>query len=140
MNWECYVQNICKKIASALGTIKQIWPINLLMGHIWKLWQMLIWQPAVQPYFNYCGVIWGNCGSGLSEKLQKLQNHGACILIWANCDSNVDELFLALGWCKLKHQRFESPAVMTWDDQWVPSSRFVFEMPYIILIYWVYWK
>ena len=34
MNWECYIQNICKKIASALRAIKQIRhliPFNILM-------------------------------------------------------------------------------------------------------------
>ena len=38
----------------------------------------------------YCSVIWGNGGSGLSEKLQKLQNRAARILMCANYDSNID--------------------------------------------------
>jgi hypothetical protein len=32
----------------------------------------------VQRYFEYCSLVWGNCGeSGLKEKLQKLQNRAA---------------------------------------------------------------
>jgi len=43
----------------------------------------------------------------VSEIFQKLQNRAARILMCANYDSNIDELFRALGWCKLKYQRFE---------------------------------
>ena len=125
MNWECHIQDICKKIASALGAIKRIRhliPFNILIN---------VYDSLVQPYFNYCSVVWGNYGSGLSEKLQKLQNHAACILMCANYNSDIDELFWVLGWRKLKYQRFESAAVMMCKSLhgMTPeylSSRFVF--------------
>ena len=125
MNWECHIQNICKKIASALGAIKRIRhliPFNILIK---------VYYSLVQPHFYYCGVVWGNCGNGLSEKLQKLQNRAARILMCANYDSNIDELFRALGWRKLKYQRLESAAVMMYKSLhgMTPeylSSRFVF--------------
>ena len=66
-----------------------------------------VYDSPVQPCFNYCSVVYGNCGSGLSEIFQKLQNRASRILMCANYDSNIDELFRALGWCKLKYQRFE---------------------------------
>ena len=127
MNWECHIQNICKKIASVLGAIKRIRhliPFNILTN---------VYDSLVQPHFNCCSsVVWGNCGSGLSEKLQKLQNRAARILMCANYDSNINELFRALGWHKLKYQRLESAAaVMTYKSLhgMTPeylSSRFVF--------------
>ena len=110
MNWECHIQNICKKIASALGAIKRIRhliPFNILIN---------VYDALVQPHFNYCSVVWGNCGSGLSEKLQKLQNRAARILMCANYDSNINELFRALGWRKLKYQRLESAAIMMYKS------------------------
>ena len=74
----------------------------------------------MQPHFDYCNVVWSNCGIGLSDKLQRLQNRAArieySILMSANSDCNVscnvDDLFLALGWRKLKHQRQVSTAIM----------------------------
>ena len=125
MNWECHIQDICRKIASALSAIKRIRhliPFNILIN---------VYDSLVQPYFNYCSVVWGNYGSGLSEKLQKLQNHAACILMCANYNSDIDELFWVLGWRKLKYQRFESAAVMMYKSLhgMTPeylSSRFVF--------------
>ena len=141
MNWECHIQDICKKIASALGAIKRIRhliPFNILIN---------VYDSLVQPYFNYCSVVWGNYSSGLSEKLQKLQNHAACILMCANYDYDIDELFRVLGWRKLKYQRFESAAVMMskslhgMTPEYL-SSRFVFRndiIPYRILkINWLF--
>ena len=110
MNWECRIQNICKMIASALGAIKRIRhhiPFNMLIN---------VYDSLVQPHFNYCSVVWGNCGSGLSEKLQKLQNRAARILMCANYDSIIDELFRAPGWRKLIYQRLESAAVMLYKS------------------------
>ena len=113
MSWECHIQNICK--------------LRLLLH--WA--QLSEYDSLVQPHFNYCSVVWGNCGSGLSEKLQKLQNRVAGILMYASYDSNIDELFRALGWRKLKYQRLESAAVMMYKSLhgMTPeylTSRFVF--------------
>ena len=95
LNWECHVQSICKKIASALGAIKQIRhliPFNVLID---------VYNSLVQPHFDYCNVVWGNYGIGLSEKLQKLQNHAVRILMSTSYECNVNYLFRALGWPKL---------------------------------------
>ena len=82
-------------------------PFNILIN---------VYDALVQPHFNYCSVVWGNCSSGLSEKLQKLQNRAARILMCANYDSSFDELFRALGWRKLKYQRLESAAIMMYKS------------------------
>ena len=41
-----------------------------------------IYQALVQPHFNYCNIVWGNCGVNLQEKLQKLQNRAARVLTY----------------------------------------------------------
>ena len=114
-----------KSLGVHIGAIKRIRhliPFNILIN---------VYDSLVQPHFNYCSVVWGNCGSGLSEKLQKLQNRAARILMHASYDSNIDELFRALGWRKLKYQRSESAAVMMYKSLhgMTPeylTSRFVF--------------
>ena len=50
MNWECHIQNICKKIDSALGAIKRIRhliPFNILIN---------AYDILVQSHFNYCSA------------------------------------------------------------------------------------
>ena len=69
---ENVIQKICKKTAS---------PFNISIH---------VYDSLVQPYLHYGIVVWGNCGSGLSEMLQKLQNRAAGTLMNANYDSNID--------------------------------------------------
>ena len=55
-----------------------------------------VYYSLVQPHFDYCNEVWGNCHKGLSDKLQKLQNRVAHILMSVGYDSNLNDLFRAL--------------------------------------------
>ena len=60
LSWECHMQSICKKIASALGAIKRIRhviPFNVLIN---------VYDSLIQPHFDYCNVVWSNCGIDLN--------------------------------------------------------------------------
>ena len=106
INWECHIENISKKIACAIGSIKRIrhlTPFNVLIK---------VYNSLIQPHFDYCNVVWGNCNKGLSEKLQRLQNRAARILMSASYDSNLDDLFRALGWRRLYYQRLEQKSIL----------------------------
>ena len=43
-----------------------------------------IYYSLVQPYFDYCDVVWGDYSKPRAEKLQKLQNRAAQIVTRAN--------------------------------------------------------
>ena len=106
INWECHIENVSKKIACAIGAIKRIrhlTPLNVLVN---------VYNSLIQPHFDYCNVVWGNCNKGLSEKLQRLQNRAARILMSASYDSNLDDLFRALGWRRLYYQRLEQKSIL----------------------------
>ena len=80
INWECHIENISKKIACAIGAIKRIrhlTPLNVLIK---------VYNSLIQPHFDYCNVVWGNCNKGLSEKLKRPQNRAARILMSASYD------------------------------------------------------
>ena len=53
-----------------------------------------------------------NYNKGLSDKPQKLQSRAARILMSAVYDYNLDDLFQALGWRILCHQRFNEKPIM----------------------------
>ena len=71
-----------------------------------------VYNSLVQPHFDYCNVVWGNCSKNLSSKLQKLQNQAARVLTFSNYDCSTSELFQNLKWSKLVHQRVVSKAIM----------------------------
>ena len=90
----------CVKIASAIiGVIKLVKPFvpqSTLLN--------LIYNSLVQSNFDYCSLIWGNCGKTLSNKLQKLQNLAAQVITSSNFDIDVDSLFHKLSWKGSKSQ------------------------------------
>ena len=74
-----------------------------------------IYNAIVQPHFDYCSVVWGNCNKSLSIKLQKLQNRFAHILT-SSYDANADNLFVTLGWQKHNLQRELKTATMVYKS------------------------
>ena len=86
-----------------LKRIRHLTPLNVLVN---------VYNSLIQPHFDYCNVVWGNCNKGLSEKLQRLQNRAARILMSASYDSNLDDLYRALGWRRLYYQRLEQKSIL----------------------------
>ena len=62
-----------------------------------------IFNALVQPYFNYCLVVWGYCCKTLSDRLRKLQNRVACIVSFSSYDAD--------AWCLLQRLGFWSLSV-----------------------------
>ena len=61
-----------------------------------------IYNALVQPHFDYCSIVWGNCGKTLSEKLH---NGAARILSSSSNDADAGYLLQQLGWKDLIAQR-----------------------------------
>ena len=66
----------------------------------------------VQPHFDYCSIVWGDCGKTLSERLQKLQNRAARILTSSSYDADARYLLQQPGWKDLITQRQIQVALM----------------------------
>ena len=64
-----------------------------------------VYNSLLQPHFDYCNVVWGNCFRNLSSKLQKLQYRNAHVLTFSNYDCSTSELLQNLKRSKLVHQR-----------------------------------
>ena len=94
-----YIDKLCKKIASAIGAIKRVKPF------VPQSTLLNIYNSLVQSHFDYCSLVWGNCGKTLSNKLQKLQSRAARVITSSNFDVDVDSLFHKLSWKALKSQR-----------------------------------
>ena len=63
-------------------------------------------------HFDYCDIVWGNCGKMLRDKLQKLQNRAARVLTFSNHDADATGLLEFLGWKNLARQQEIHKATM----------------------------
>ena len=86
-----HIDKLSKKIASGIGVIKQI--RSFVLPEILQY----IYDALVQPHFDYCSIVWGNCGKTLSKRLQKLPNSAARILT-SSYDADARYLLQELGW------------------------------------------
>ena len=80
LTWENHVDALTKKIASGIGAIKRI-------NHCLSPTALHdVYYGLVQLHFDYCSVVWGNCGKTLRDKLQRLriQNRAARVLTNSN--------------------------------------------------------
>ena len=61
LNWESHIENICEKIASAIGAIKRIRhqiPFSVVIN---------VYNSLVQPHFDYCCEMWENCNFKIGQ-------------------------------------------------------------------------
>ena len=76
-DWKCARVTLLFKqgeIASRIGAIKRTkYFVPTPTLHC-------IYNTLIQSQFNYCNILWGNCGKTLFDRLQKLQNCAARVL------------------------------------------------------------
>ena len=90
--WSKHVEEICKKVSSAIGALKRV---QLFMS---KGTAIQIYNALIMPHFDYCSPVW-DCLSGyLSDKLQKLQNRAARIITKLPFDTSLTYLLSTLDW------------------------------------------
>ena len=64
-----------------------------------------IYGAMIQPYFDYCSPLWGNCSAYLKEKLQRFQNRAARIIAGVNYETNSVDVLASLGWETFEERR-----------------------------------
>ena len=83
LTWEKHVGALSKKIASGIGAMKRI-------NHCLSPTALHnVYYGLVQSHFEYCSVVWGNCGKTVRHKLQRLQNRAARVLTNSIYDTGV---------------------------------------------------
>ena len=65
LTWRGHIDELTKKIASGIGAIKRVGHL-VPYGALLSIYQALA---IVRPHFNYCNIVWGNCGVTLQDKL-----------------------------------------------------------------------
>ena len=99
LDWHSHIEKLTKKIASGIGALERI-------RHLISTPTLhLINQALAKPYFDYCDIVWGNCGKTLRDKLQKLQNRAARVLTFSHYDADATELLEFLGMKNLARQQ-----------------------------------
>ena len=75
-----------------------------------------VYNALIQSQFDYCNIVWDNCGKNLFDRLQKLQNHAARVLTFSRYDADANRLFRQLNWKDLSTQFQIQKALMVYKS------------------------
>ena len=92
LTWSNHIDFKSKKISSGIGAIKRI------KHFVPPATLHRVYEGLIQAHFDYCSIIWDNCGITLANKLQRLQNRAARVLTFSNYDADANQLFKILNW------------------------------------------
>ena len=98
LRWQTHIDKLSKKVASGIGAIKRI------RDFVPTPTLHCIYNALIQSQFDYCNIVWGNCGKTLFDRLQKLQNRAARVLTFSRYDADANRLFRQLNWKDLSTQ------------------------------------
>ena len=99
LKWEDQIDSISKNVSRGIGAIKLIEP------YVPKECLSQVYNALVQPYFDYCSLVWQNCKLELQSKLQKLQNRAARIITGDNWEIRSKDVLNKLNWLPLNQRR-----------------------------------
>ena len=106
LTWDAHISSVSKKVSSGIGVIKKIKPFvpssNLIS----------VYQSIVEPYLDYCSVVWDDISDQLTDKLQILQNRAARVITGADYRTPSSDLLNKLGWSSLKEKRNKQKALI----------------------------
>ena len=124
LRWQTHIDKLSKKVASGIGAIKRIRPF------VPPPTLHYIYNSLIQSQFDYCNLVWGNCGKTLFDRLQKLQNRAARVLTFSSYDADANRLIRQLDWRDLNTQFQIQKSIMVYKslNGLVPeylSSKFV---------------
>ena len=98
--WDNHLDEICKKVSSGIGAIRKLKP------YVTRETLVSVYCALVQPYFDYCCLVWEPIGATLSNRLQSLQNRAARVILGYRNEHGQSEAALnELQWKTLMQRR-----------------------------------
>ena len=106
LSWTKHIEEISKKISSAIGALKRIRPF------ISESTALQIYQALILLHFDYCSPVRDELSVTLSDKLQKLQNRAARVITRSSYDTSASILLNRLNWDNLSTRRKKLKAML----------------------------
>ena len=100
LTWDNQIKQISSKVSNGL---RMLYLARKLTDNQETL--KTIYYSLVQPYFDYCDVVWGDCSKTRADKLQKLQNRAARIITRADYSIRSSDVLNSLEWSNLEERR-----------------------------------
>ena len=109
LKWDKHVDKLCKKLSSALFAMNQV-------KFLPKSSLLILYRSLVESRLTYSNVVWGNCGTTLIDKLQRLQNRAVELICRESETKDLNSAFEELSLLNVKQLINYHTAVMTYNS------------------------
>ena len=109
LKWDKHVDKLCKKLSSALFAMNQVKFLS-------KSSLLILYRSLVESRLTYSNVVWGNCGTTLIDKLQRLQNRAVELICRESEPTDLNSAFEELSLLNVKQLINYHTAVMTYNS------------------------
>ena len=92
LTWDNQIKHISSKASNGLRMLYLARKLTDTQETLYSL---------VQPYFDYCDVVWGDCSKTRADKLQKFQNRAVRIITRADYSIRSSDVLNSLEWSNL---------------------------------------
>lgn len=106
ISWSAHTDYTCRKASSRIGLLKRTKPF------ISTSTAKLIYSAIIEPVFDYCGVVWDECGATATNKLQRLQNRAARVILETDTTTPSSAALDKLGMSPLHQRRQRHKAII----------------------------
>ena len=106
LSWTAHIDYISKKISSGIGGLRQI------RDFITQETAVTVYNSLIQPWFDYCDVVWDKLPATSAERLQKLQNRAARVITKQGYEIRSKDIRRSLNWDDLAQRRYKHKATM----------------------------
>ena len=75
LRWQTRIDKLSNRVASGMGAVKrsrEFVPTPTLH---------CIYNALIQSQFDYCNIVWGNCGKTLIDRRKKFQNRATHVVL-----------------------------------------------------------
>ena len=106
LTWTAHIDYISKKISSGIGGLRQI------RDFITQETAVTVYNSLIQPWFDYCDVVWDKLPATSADRLQKLQNRAARVITKQGYEIRSKDIRRSLNWDDLAQRRYKHKATM----------------------------
>ena len=122
LTWAKHVESIILKVTRNIRILRTVCSSLSIDNRI------TVYRSIIEPYFNYCSIVWDSLTDTLSGKLQRLQNRAARIISGLPYSVRSNEIRTRLGWSSLDEIRKQQKAIMMYKIVHGHAPRYLQEM------------
>ena len=100
LTWDDHIKHVFSKVANGL---RMLYKTRTLTNDQETL--KSVYNSLVQPYFDYCNIVWGDCSKTRVDQLQRLQNRAARIITRADFSLRSRDLLINMEWPNLSERQ-----------------------------------